>query len=657
MRKRKKSEDSGFNVWRSYSDMMAGVLLLFILIMCVTLFQAQKSYNESIKERDDKIALQEQYTAEILAQQSELDEKDSKLSSQDEQLDKQKKLLAELAAQLKEQQASLDEKTSLLATQQKKIDNIIGVKADVIEALQKEFSKNNVSVDIDAQTGALTLNANVLFDYDKSELTDEGKQELADILPIYCKVLLQKDYKKYLAEIIIDGYTDTDGDYDYNLELSQKRSLAVAQYLTEIREYFIPKTQDKLDPLTVSEEEFCDVVCRKPCNVSRAVYSSLTGISPVVAEEICFRASIDGSDAAQSLDEAARVHLYHTFRRLMDQVVEGDFSPNIVYRGEEPVEYGVFAFQQYGPEYHSVEFESVSQMLETYYATKNTLTRIHQKSSDLRRIVQTALERNRKKLSLQEKQMKDTAKKEKYKVYGELINTYGYGLEDGCKSFKALNYYTNEEITIPLDPTMTPAENSKKYFDKYGKLKRTEEALTEQIADTRSEIDHLESVSNALDIALAESDLAQIKEELMEYGYIKKHYDRRKGQKAQSKSKPFHYVTEDGYDIYVGKNNFQNDELTFKFATGNDWWFHAKKMAGSHVVVKSKDGELPDHIFEIAGQLAAYYSKGRTAPKVEIDYIQKKQVKKPAGAKPGFVVYYTNYSLMAEPSLKGVREV
>lgn len=239
MRKRKKSEEGGFNVWRSYSDMMAGVLLLFILIMCVTLFQAQKSYNESIKERDDKIALQEQYTAEILAQQSELDEKNSKLSSQDEQLDKQKKLLAELAAQLKEQQASLDEKTSLLATQQKKIDNIIGVKADVIEALQKEFSKNNVSVDIDAQTGALTLNANVLFDYDKSELTDEGKQELADILPIYCKVLLQKYYKKYLAEIIIDGYTDTDGDYDYNLELSQKRSLAVAQYLTEIRENFL----------------------------------------------------------------------------------------------------------------------------------------------------------------------------------------------------------------------------------------------------------------------------------------------------------------------------------------------------------------------------------------------------------------------------------
>ena len=277
MRKKKKSEDSGFNVWRSYSDMMAGVLLLFVLIMCVTLFQAQKSYDESIKERDDKIALQEQYTAEILAQQSELDEKDSQLSSQDEQLDKQKKLLAELAAQLKEQQATLDqqqsdldEKTSLLATQQQKIDNIIGVKADVIEALQKEFAKNNVSVDIDSQTGALTLNASVLFDYDKAELTDAGKQELAEILPIYCKVLLQDDYKKYLAEIIIDGYTDTDGDY-YNLELSQKRSLAVAEYLTEIRENFLNADQisDLQEYLTVNGHSMANPVLDADGNVDK----------------------------------------------------------------------------------------------------------------------------------------------------------------------------------------------------------------------------------------------------------------------------------------------------------------------------------------------------------------------------------------------------
>ena len=422
------------------------------------------------------------------------------------------------------------------------------------------------------------------------------------------------------------------------------------------RDYFLPQTQEKLDPLTVTQEEFSEKVCRKPCNISRAIYTSLTGLSPVIAEEICYRASIDGSDAAQSLDDTAILHLYHTFLRMMEDVTACRFQPNIIYRDDEPVEYAVFPLTQFGPEYHTVFFESVSEMLETYYASRDQITRIRQKSSDLRRIVQTALERNRKKLFLQEKQMKDTEKKEKYRIYGELINTYGYGVEEGAKSFRALNYYTNEEITIPLDPTMSPSENSKKYFDRYGKLKRTEEALTEQIADTENEIEHLESISNALDIVLAESDLSQIKQELTEYGYIKKHYSGKKGQKMQTKSKPFHYISSDGYDIYVGKNNYQNDELTFKFASGNDWWFHAKKMAGSHVVVKSKDGEMPDRVFEEAGRLAAYYSKGRTAPKVEIDYIQKKHVKKPGGAKPGFVVYYTNYSLMASPDITGLKE-
>ena len=422
------------------------------------------------------------------------------------------------------------------------------------------------------------------------------------------------------------------------------------------REYFIPRTQDKLDPLTITEEEFISTICQRPLPAAKAIYSSLTGISPVMAQEVCFRASIDGNDSMQSLNEAARTHLYHTFARIMDQVKECSFTPNIIFRGDEPVEYGVLDFQQYGPEYHSVSFDSVSQMLETYYASRDLITRIRQKSADLRRIVQTALERNRKKLMLQQKQMKDTEKKDKYKIYGELINTYGYGLEEGVKSFKALNYYTNEESTIPLDPQLTPQENSKKYFDRYQKLKRTQEALEEQIKETTEEIQHLESISNALDIAREESDLSQIKEELTEFGYIKKHYTSKKGAKMQTKSKPFHYISSDGYDIYVGKNNYQNDELTFKFASGNDWWFHAKKMPGSHVVVKTKDGTLPDRTFEEAGSLAAYYSQGRTAPKVEIDYLQKKNVKKPAGAKPGFVVYYTNYSLMAVPDISSLSE-
>ena len=422
------------------------------------------------------------------------------------------------------------------------------------------------------------------------------------------------------------------------------------------RTYFIPETQEKEDPFLTTEESFMERVCKKPLPVSKAIYTSLTGISPVMAQEICYRASIDGSMPMDALGEMERIHLAHTFLRMIEDIRDGVFVPNIVYRDGEPVEFAAFTLQQYASGHTNQTFDSMSQVLEQYYAQKNVITRIRQKSADLRHVVQTALERNRKKYVIQQKQMKDTQKKDKFKVYGELINTYGYGLEPGCKSFQALNYYTNEEITIPLDETLTPAENAKKYFDKYNKMKRTQEALTTQLEETKSDIAHLESISTALDIALSESDLSQIKEELTEYGYIKRKYaGKKKG--PQSKSKPFHYISSDGYHMYVGKNNFQNEELTFKFATGNDWWFHAKKMPGSHVIVKANNEELPDRTFEEAGRLAAYYSSGRTAPKVEIDYIQKKHVKKTPGGKPGFVIYHTNYSLNIEPDIRGIQEI
>ena len=179
---------------------------------------------------------------------------------------------------------------------------------------------------------------------------------------------------------------------------------------------------------------------------------------------------------------------------------------------------------------------------------------------------------------MQEKQLKDTEKREKYRLYGELIHTYGYQVPEGAKSFEALNYYTNEMIRVPLDPDLTPQENAKKYFDRYGKLKRTCEALTELTGETRQEMEHLDSIATALDIAETEADLAQIREEMAESGYMKHKNTSKK--KQQSKSRPYHYRTKDGIDIYVGKNNYQNDELTFKFAEGNDWWFHAKKMPG-----------------------------------------------------------------------------
>lgn len=174
------------------------------------------------------------------------------------------------------------------------------------------------------------------------------------------------------------------------------------------------------------------------------------------------------------------------------------------------------------------------------------------------------------------------------------------------------------------------------------------------IEETKGEIEHLESISASLDIAVSEDDLVQIREELMDFGYIRKKFD---SKKAKIKSKPFHYISSDGFHMYVGKNNYQNDELTFHFATGNDWWFHAKGMPGSHVIVKSNGEELPDRTFEEAGKLAGFYSKGRDNEKVEIDYLQKKNVKKPNKSAPGFVVYYTNYSLTIHPDISDIKQL
>ncbi len=427
------------------------------------------------------------------------------------------------------------------------------------------------------------------------------------------------------------------------------------------RSYFLPQTVEKANPLTLTLEEFRQFVLEKPLPLSKALYTGLTGISPVMAEELCHRSGLSSDQSANTLSEDFGIHLFKVLERFTESIKEGNFSPCIVFKDDAPVEFSAVPLSCY--EDHPSEtmeikqYDSISSVLEDYYAKKNQITRIRQKSADLRRIVATAIEREAKKYDLQTKQLKDTEKRETYKVYGELITAYGYGVEPGAKSMQALNYYTNEDITIPLDETLTPMENAKKYFEKYNKLKRTHEALSVYIQETKEALDYMESVRLSLDLALTEDDLNAIKEELIESGYLRRHIDKnakKKPQKVKLSNTPLHYLSSDGYHLYVGKNNLQNDELTFQFATGADWWFHAKGIPGSHVILKTggiSTEDIPDRAYEEAAALAAYYSKGRDNDKVEIDYIEKKHVKKPAGGKPGFVVYYTNYSMMATPDI------
>jgi len=433
---------------------------------------------------------------------------------------------------------------------------------------------------------------------------------------------------------------------------SIKRISANMSSLREVlpgREYFLPEELKKKDLLNTGLEEFIEILKSKEYPLSKSIYINFAGISPLIAEEIILRASLLSQAPSTSLSELEYTHLFHTIQNLLEDINTHNFTPNIIYKGEEAIEFSSINLYSYeGKEYKRESFDSVSKMLYDFYSSREAFVLNRQKSSDLRRIVNTALERASKKYDLQEKQLQDADKKDIYRVYGDLLNTYGYSLKGGESSFTTENFYDdNKEITIPLDKNKSAKENAKKYYDKYAKLSRTTKALSEEILKTKNDIEHLQSIQTALEVSSDDESLSQIRQELVDFGYIKKHSSAKKQKIA---SHPYHYISSDGYDIYVGKNNYQNEELTFKVATGNDWWFHAKGIPGSHVILKSNnEEELPDRAYEEAAALAAFYSKAKDADKVEVDYIQKKNIKKVAGAAPGFVIYHSNWSMVATP--------
>ena len=474
----------------------------------------------------------------------------------------------------------------------------------------------------------------------------EHRDELGDLKT---KTLIIELMGKYSNIIFTDG---ENGIID-----SIKRVPSSMSSVREVlpgRTYFIPETTGKLNPLSgISREDFINTVFSKSGSMIKALYGTYTGFSPQFASELSYRAGIDGDMSASSVGVEQRFKLYEEFIGAVDKIKNREFCPCIITKNGEPVDFTAYEPEQYS-DLEVRKKESVSEVICEYYRKKDEYTKARARSADLRRIVSNAVERTAKKLDIQKKQLESTDKMDKYRLYGELINTYGYSVKDGSDSFEAEDFYTGRTVKVPLDKELTVHENANKYFERYTKLKRTKEAAAAQLEVSRMELIHLESVQVALDMAADERDLKQISEELFKTGYIKKHSQ---DKKSREKSEPLHFVSTDGFDIYVGKNNIQNDELTFKTGSGSDWWFHAKKFPGSHVLLKvnglSQD-EIPDRAFNEAGALAAYYSAAKDQEKVEIDYLMRKNVKKPAGAAPGYVVYYTNYSMAVKPDISGL---
>ncbi len=420
------------------------------------------------------------------------------------------------------------------------------------------------------------------------------------------------------------------------------------------RPYFVPGENDKLNPLTLTQSDFEARVFSQPLPLSKAIVASVTGFSPMLADEIAFEAGADGARPASALDDAEKEAVFAAFAGMAARIREEDFHQILYRRDGEDFAYAVLPMRMYeGLEAEA--FDSPSTLLSRYYASRDRRDRMRQKTSDLRHIVTTLLERTGKKLAIQEKQLESTAKRDRYRMFGELLQAYSYALTDGAESAEVENYYdNNRKIRIPLDKSKTIQENASHYFERYNKLKRTWEADSKLIQESREQLEHLESILVSLSAAETESDIAAVRRELADSGYI---HARANKKDRPGKSLPMHFVSSDGFDIYVGKNNQQNEMLTFKTAAPSDWWFHAKKMPGSHVIVRAQGKELPDATFEEAARLAAHFSKAQDSPSAEVDYVRKKEVKKPPAAKPGFVIYYTNYSMVASTNIDGIRRV
>ena len=433
------------------------------------------------------------------------------------------------------------------------------------------------------------------------------------------------------------------------------------------RPYFIPETVEKLDPFSADEGSLYSAISAKAeCDASKALYTTLTGFSPFLSEQLCLSCGVDTSVPISEIGESGIRHLTRQTILLIDEIRNKNFSPCMLLRDGVPAEFSMFPLQT-SQEETCKNYDSVSRLLEDYYSQREEAARLRQKSADLRKFVQNHLERAVKKLDLQQKQMEDTSKMERFKLCADLLSTYGYEVTPGAKSVKLTSFYDDSEVTIALDETLTPAQNAARYYEKYSKQKRTAEALTPQIAETESEIEYLSSIKTMLEMSTDVENLSEIRKELSENGYGKRNLPEERGASGNKKKKekkgafhPLHFRSSTGYDLYVGKNNLQNDELTFQFATGGDLWFHSKNMPGSHVILKCAPKtleELPDQIFEEAGSLAAYYCSGRDQGKVEIDYTFRKNLKKPPKAHPGFVIYHTNYSMMAKPTVEGLQKI
>ncbi len=416
------------------------------------------------------------------------------------------------------------------------------------------------------------------------------------------------------------------------------------------REYEYPPSGEKSDPLTALKEAFLGGIERLPGSTKAEKYimNSYNGVSPVVARDICQNAGMDPDTDLKQCSNGLLEKLYASFDSFRKTILASDFAPYIVYRDGKAADFSCIPLDIYRNS-EKQEFVSMSEAVERFYHDKDSKDRIKQKSGDIHKIITNRLDRCFKKLEVLGDELRDAADSEKYKIYGDLLMSNIYFLQKGEEIAKLQNYYSPEAeyVEIPLDSRLSPSANAQRYYKQYNKSKNALIKINHQMEENRLEIMYLEAQLDNLDKCTEELELEEIRNELAEQGYIRSR--RASGNKKAKASKPMRFISSAGFEIYVGKNNVQNDYLTLKFAVNQDMWFHTKDIPGSHVIIKTEGKELDDATILEAANLAAFYSKGRMSSKVPVDYTRRKNVKKPNGAKPGMVIYENNSTVYVTP--------
>jgi len=442
----------------------------------------------------------------------------------------------------------------------------------------------------------------------------EAHNEMGDLTK---KTLILEVMGRHSNIILIDGAGVIDSIKHISLGMSSRPVLPGRPYIS-------PPMQDKKDPFELDEATFT-----KPFDY--------VGISKASAERI-----------GESFSD---------FYEVMTDVKKANFTPFIYFSSKEnPQTFGFFKREIFGQE-HIQGFDSASRMVEFFYASKDTGDRIKQKSADLRKLVGNLIARAVKKADLQERTLQEIAGRDELRLFGELITANIYAIKQGDKAISVQNFYEENMpfVSIELNQQKNPAENAQIYFKKYSKQKRTAQALDVQMEQNAQELMYLEAVMQSIEQAENVADLAQIRAELAEEGFVKKRPQGSKKQQKESTSKPMRFLSE-GYEILVGKNNKQNDEL-LRIADKDDIWLHTKNIPGSHVIVRTKGDEISQKTLEAAVNLAAYYSKGKESSMVAVDYCPRKNVKKPKSAKPGMVIYETYKTAFVTPDEGKVNEL